>query len=47
MLQQMELTELLFFSKIDEVLNDLEAESFLFVGGDFNCTVDDKLDRNH
>ena len=36
-----------FFSKIDEVLNDLEAESFLFVGGDFNCTVDDKLDRNH
>ena len=36
-----------FFSKIDEVLNDLEAESFIFVGGDFNCTVDDKLDRNH
>ena len=29
------------------VLNDMEAESFLFVGGDFNCTVDDKLDRNH
>lgn len=36
-----------FFSKVSEVLNELDVELPLFMGGDFNCTVDDKLDRNH
>lgn len=28
-------------------MKDLNSEELLFLGGDFNCTVNDKLDRNH
>lgn len=28
-------------------MKDLNPEELLFIGGDFNCTVNDKLDRNH
>lgn len=33
--------------KVDAVLKGLNLEELLFIGGDFNCTVNDKLDRNH
>ena len=37
-----------FYCKyISEVLNDCAMEDFLFLGGDFNCTEDVILDRNH
>ncbi len=32
---------------MDAVLQGLNPEELLFIGGDFNCTVNDKLDRNH
>ena len=38
---------ILFFDKISEVLSDLDPEALFFMGGDFNCTAEDKLDRNH
>lgn len=36
-----------FFGKVDEALKSLDSEPLVFVGGDFNCTEDDKIDRNH
>jgi len=41
------LERVLFFDKVDAVLKDLNSEDLLFLGGDFNCTANDKLDRNH
>lgn len=28
-------------------MKDVSSEELLFLGGDFNCTINDKLDRNH
>ena len=36
----------LFLKKVDVVLKGLKPEELLFIGGDFNCTVN-TLDRNH
>lgn len=36
-----------FLGKVDEALKSLGSEPLLFIGGDFNCTEDDKVDRNH
>ena len=36
-----------FLSKVNDVLNGCTTEDFLFLGGDFNCTEDATLDRNH
>ncbi len=41
------LERVIFFKKVDAVLKGLNPEELLFVGGDFNCTANDKLDRNH
>ena len=38
---------ILFFKKLREVLSDCAPEDFLFLGGDFNCTENALLDRNH
>ena len=37
----------LFLQKINDVLNGCASEDFLFLGGDFNCTENAALDRNH
>uniref|UniRef100_A0A3B5R4A8 Reverse transcriptase domain-containing protein n=1 Tax=Xiphophorus maculatus TaxID=8083 RepID=A0A3B5R4A8_XIPMA len=36
-----------FFEKIGERLGDCGSEDYVFIGGDFNCTENDVLDRNH
>lgn len=36
-----------FLNELSAVLSECESEEFLFLGGDFNCTQDDELDRNH
>lgn len=36
-----------FLGEVNEALKNLDSEPLLFVGGDFNCTEDDKIDRNH
>ena len=37
----------MFFNTVSKRLAEVNPEEFLFVGGDFNCTEDDRLDRNH
>uniref|UniRef100_A0A674N027 exodeoxyribonuclease III n=1 Tax=Takifugu rubripes TaxID=31033 RepID=A0A674N027_TAKRU len=37
----------LFLEKINDVLNNLSSSDLLILGGDFNCTEDHVLDRNH
>jgi len=34
------------FDKLNNILSNCKDE-FIFVGGDFNCTTNDKMDRNH
>ena len=36
-----------FFTTLSEVLKGCETDGYVFLGGDFNCTIDDNLDRNH
>ena len=36
-----------FLNELSAVLSECEPEEFLFLGGDFNCTQNDELDRNH
>lgn len=36
-----------FLNKLADVMKDCDIEEHLFLGGDFNCTVNDRLDRNH
>ena len=36
-----------FLEKVSDVLNGCATEDFLFLGGDFNCTENEVLDRNH
>lgn len=37
----------LFLGIIGNTLKSLKTDDLLFLGGDFNCTQNDKLDRNH
>lgn len=37
----------LFLKVLEDTLLKCEAEEYLFLGGDFNCTENDKEDRNH
>ena len=37
----------LFLLKVNDVLNGCATEDLLFLGGDFNCTENASLDRNH
>ena len=37
----------LFLEKIADELNRCNSEDYLFLGGDFNCTENAALDRNH
>lgn len=34
-------------NELSGVLSQCQPEKFLFSGGDFNCTKNDQLDRNH
>jgi len=36
-----------FFENINDILNSGSSEDYLFMGGDFNCTDNEILDRNH
>lgn len=36
-----------FLTDLSAVLSQCGPGEFLFLGGDFNCTEDDRLDRNH
>ena len=36
-----------FLGKVNDVLNSCGTEDFLVLGGDFNCTENEFLDRNH
>ncbi len=36
-----------FLKEIGVILNNCSSEEKLFLGGDFNCTVNDVIDRNH
>ncbi|XP_040928666.1 transposon TX1 uncharacterized 149 kDa protein [Betta splendens] len=38
---------LLLLNKVNAVLMDFNSEDFLVLGGDFNCTENANLDRNH
>ncbi|KAJ4939590.1 hypothetical protein JOQ06_029034, partial [Pogonophryne albipinna] len=38
---------LLFFEKLKHTLSTCDSEEYLFLGGDFNCTENPVLDRNH
>lgn len=38
---------ILFFKKLNQVLEKCDPEHFILVGGDFNCTLDFNYDRNH
>ena len=37
--------KLLFFRSLKHHLNNLESSTPIFLGGDFNCTINPKLDR--
>lgn len=37
----------MFLNKVRHMVKSCKSEEFLFLGGDFNCTEDDKIDRNH
>ena len=37
----------LFLNELTKVLSQCEPEEFLFLSGDYNCTENDHLDRNH
>jgi len=36
-----------FLSVLNSVLNGVDVEEFLFLGGDFNCTEDEKMRIRH
>lgn len=36
-----------FLDIVADVIKDCDSDEYLFLGGDFNCTVNDRLDRNH
>lgn len=36
-----------FFGKINEALRGVQSSDYVFLGGDFNCTENESLDRNH
>ena len=37
----------LFLNELSKILSQCEPDEFLFLAGDFNCTEDESLDRNH
>ncbi len=37
----------LFFLKLQEAMNNIPRENCIIVAGDFNCTLDHTVDRNH
>lgn len=47
MLQTVVQRENFFLKSMNHVLNSCSSEDYLFVGGDFNCTDNEVLDRNH
>ena len=36
-----------FLDVLNEVIENCNSEEYVFIGGDFNCTEDSRLDRNH
>ena len=38
---------LLFLDTLGEVISQCDSDEYLFLGGDFNCTEDSRLDSNH
>ncbi len=36
-----------FLDKLSNILSSCKEEEFMFIGGDFNCTAKDTMDRNH
>jgi len=36
-----------FIQKLSDALSSFEQEEYMFMGGDFNCTENHKVDRNH
>ncbi len=41
------LKELFFLEKLSNILSNCKEEEFIFIVGDFNCTENDTMDRNH
>ena len=37
----------MFLYTLGEVISQWDSDEYLFLGGDFNCTEDSRLDRNH
>ncbi len=37
----------LFLNKVRDAVENCKPEEYLFIGGDFNCTENDSIDRNH
>ncbi len=37
----------LFLNKVRDAVENVKPEEYLFIGGDFNCTENDSIDRNH
>lgn len=37
----------MFLNLVNTTLKSLNTDEILVLGGDFNCTENDKLDRNH
>ncbi len=36
-----------FLNKVRDAVENCKPEEYLFIGGDFNCTENDNIDRNH
>ncbi len=37
----------IFLNSIDTILQNCKTDEYVFLGGDFNCTENELLDRNH
>ncbi len=37
----------LFLNKVKNVVENCKPAEYLFIRGDFNCTENDSIDRNH
>ena len=47
MLQLKGTERLLFLDTLGEVISQCDSDEYLYLGGDFTCTEDSRLDRNH
>lgn len=47
MLPTLDMNEFYLFKKLQEAMNNIPRENCIIVAGDFNCTLDHTVDKNH